>query len=577
MSKNKCMLCGEDARHRLENGLFFAALMAVSCFLFWKCQFGFGNMDESFYLTIPYRLYLGDGLFQEEWHLSQMAGVLTLPAVALFLESTGSTEGILLAMRYVCTLAQCITAVFLYLRLKRINWLGAAVAVISYVLYIPFGIMALSYNSMGILFLLQSQVILLTTWKRVGVQYAFAGLSFAASVLCCPYLLSVYVLYIAVVAVLFVRSRKTGVAVADSLWSVKGAVCFTAGAAFAAAMFAAFVLSRSSLSGIVKAFYYIFDDPEHPPIPAYWKFRQFFDVIIHANECTQTIYCVLAVLGALCLLDKKRMQRKLIYTGTVTACILALMLSLFLKNHYINHIMWAVNLFAPFLILLSRDRWIRKLFILLWIPGIMYAYCLNLTSNQAFFAISSASSVATAGSLMMLALYLKELIDENHGILGKRIVLCGLCLVFLTQLYTQGVMRYESVFWDGSMDSLKFQADRGVEKGLWMTEAPFDVYQQSLAVSEKVAEYNKDKVLYLSIYTWYYLMSDQEMCTFSAWMSGINEHSLYRLGGYYEINPHKLPQIVYAEAQYEEIAEAFCQQFGYEMQIIDEGIILLPE
>lgn len=577
MSKNKWMLRREEARHHLENSLFFVVLMAVSCFLFWKCRYGFGNVDESFYLTIPYRLYMGDGLFQEEWHLSQMAGVLTLPPVAMFLEITGSTEGILLAMRYVCTLVQCVTAVFLYLRLKQINWLGAAVAAISYVLYTPFGIMALSYNSMGILFLLLSQVILLTAQKHVGIQYAFAGLSFAASVLCCPYLLSVYVLYIAAVAVLFVRSRKTGVATLDSLWSVKGAVCFTAGAAFAAAVFAVFVLSRSSLYGIIEAFSYIFDDPEHRSMPAYRKFCQFFNVIIHANEYTKPVYCILAVLGVLCLVDKKRIQRKLIYTGSVTACILVLMLSLFLVNRYINHLMWSVNLFAPFLLLLSRDSRIRKLLIFLWIPGIMYAYCLNMTSNQEFYAISSASSVATVGSLMMLALYLKELLGEDHHILGKQIVACGLCFVFLGQLSTQGFMRYRSVFGDGGMSSLTVQADSGAQKGVWMSCVAFDTYSESLSILEKMMEYDKDKVLYLTMNTWYYLMSDQEMCTFSAWMSGVDKHSLYRLAGYYEINPHKLPEIVYVEAWNEEIAEAFCQQFGYEMQIIDEGIILLPE
>ena len=577
ISINKWIPHDEDARNRLENSLFFVVLIATSCFLFWKCRYGFGNIDESFYLTIPYRLYMGDGLFLEEWHLSQMSGLLTLPAVALFLEITGSTEGLLLAMRYICTLAQCVTAVFLYLRLKQINWLGAAITTISFVLYTPFGIMALSYNSMGILFLVLSQVILLTARKHVGIQYAFAGLSFAAAVLCCPYLLSVYVLYLAVIAVLFVRGRKSGVAAPDSPWSVKSAVCFTAGAAFAAAVFAVFVLSRASLSGIIKAFSYIFDDPEHGSMPAFRKFCHFFDVIIHANEYTMPIYCVLAALGVLCLADKKRMQHKLIYTGSVTVCILMLMLSLFLVNRYINHLMWSVNLFAPFLLLLSRDSRIRKLFVLLWIPGIMYAYCLNMTSNQEFYAISSASSVATVGSLMMLTLYLKELISEDHRILGKQIVACGLCCVFLGQLSTQGFMRYRSVFRDGGIPSLTVQADSGVEKGVRMTPVAFERYAESLSIAEKLAEYDKDKVLYLSMNTWYYLLSDQEMCTYSAWMSGVDEHSLYRLAGYYEINPHKLPQIVYAEAQYAEIAEAFCQQFGYEMQTINEGIILLPE
>ena len=64
--------------------MFVLAILSAAGFLFWKCQFGFGNIDESFYITIPYRLFQGDALFLQEWHLSQMAGVITMPFVAAY-------------------------------------------------------------------------------------------------------------------------------------------------------------------------------------------------------------------------------------------------------------------------------------------------------------------------------------------------------------------------------------------------------------------------------------------------------------------------------------------------------------
>ena len=58
----------------------FIALMAFALILsFWKCRFGFGGNDEAFYLTIPHRLTLGDSLFGNEWHLSQLSGFLLIP------------------------------------------------------------------------------------------------------------------------------------------------------------------------------------------------------------------------------------------------------------------------------------------------------------------------------------------------------------------------------------------------------------------------------------------------------------------------------------------------------------------
>lgn len=76
--------------------LFGAALV----FALWKCPFGFGSYDDAFYLTIPHRLSMGDVLFADEWHVSQMAGLITTPLVWLYRTITGSTDGILLAARY---------------------------------------------------------------------------------------------------------------------------------------------------------------------------------------------------------------------------------------------------------------------------------------------------------------------------------------------------------------------------------------------------------------------------------------------------------------------------------------------
>ncbi len=146
--------------------IFYTVLLTlVSVFLIWKCKYGFGNIDESFYITIPYRLFKGDALFLHEWHLSQMAGFLTFPIVSLYMLIKGSTVGIVLFMRYACTVLQIATAIFIYIRLNKINWLGALVASLSYALYIPFEIMALSYNSMAIMALVICTVIIFTAQK----------------------------------------------------------------------------------------------------------------------------------------------------------------------------------------------------------------------------------------------------------------------------------------------------------------------------------------------------------------------------------------------------------------------------
>ena len=97
------------------------ALLACLVLLLWKAPFGYVSADESFYLTVPYRLIQGDALLVDEWHPSQLSGVLLYPALRLYLALSGSTEGIYLSFRYIYAVAQVMAAAYIYLRLRRIS------------------------------------------------------------------------------------------------------------------------------------------------------------------------------------------------------------------------------------------------------------------------------------------------------------------------------------------------------------------------------------------------------------------------------------------------------------------------
>ena len=557
--------------------IFAVIFLAAACFLFWKCPYGYGDIDEAFYLTVPYRLSQGDALLEEEWHLSQMAGVLTLPFVAIYTAFKG-TNGIILAMRYLCTFIQCVTAVFLYIRLKPMNWAGAVVASLSFMLYIPFGIMALSYNSMGIMVLLISLVIVLTAQRRRPLQYILSGLFFAAAVLCCPYLLLVYLLYLAAVAVFALYCRKKALPKGCSILSISGAAWFTLGAGLAALVFAVFVLSRGSLTNIFHALPSILNDPEHADTSLAWKTKVFFTSILNANPWSAYIYAAFALIAAVCFLDKKRAAHRSVYALLAALCTLALMYSHYSFNHYINHLMWSVNILALFLVFLSDDPSIRKLFFCLWIPGILYAFCLNLSSNQYFYAISSASAVSAVGSLMIIVLFTRDLIRSHPGFLRRLAYGGTLCLLLAAQLFSQVSLRYQSVFWeDGGMDSLTAYISDGINAGIYTSPDKYESYYDHLYCLSVLDQYDGQSVLYLSVNTWYYLVGNHPMATFSAWASGVNEHTLARLEAYYAINPEKFPDVVFADGDYRDTAQQFCQRFGFVLEETPGGFLLTPQ
>lgn len=563
------LLSNEKNRRRLQWGIFGALYLAAAIFLLWKCRYGFGNADEAFYLTIARRLGKGDALFLHEWHLSQMAALLTMPIVWLYETLTGGTDGMILFMRYFATAVQLLLGFYLYLRLRPLSWWGAVGGSLCFVLYIPFGIMALSYNSMAIMGLVLAAALVLPGVEIRKRHYVLSGLSYAAAVLCCPYLIFVFALYLLAAALL--RGKQL-----QGPWSVKGALWITAGAAALAALFLVFVLARAPLGDMVTAFSQILNDPEHPSLSLLAHTRSFLEGIVKATPHCAPIYSLLLLLFLGCLADRKRKQHRCLYF--LPACVLtaALMLNLYRHIHYINTVMWSVNVLGVFVPLLSEKKAARTLFTLFWVPGMLYAFCLNMASNQHFYAVSSAASVAAVGSVAMTGLFARELWDARQPQLLRRLAtLCG-ALVVAAQLMMQTDLRCETVFWETGMETQTATISHGLEAGLIVSPEWQRFYSRTVEKFENFDQYHPEKILFLSTRTWYYLLEDWEMAGYSSWLAGVNDHTLDRLEAYYQLNPDKLPDLVYADHDYAAEALAFAQRFGYRVESTADGTILLP-
>ena len=120
------------------------------------------------------------------------------------------------------------------------------------------------------------------------------------------------------------------------------------------------------------------------------------------------------------------------------------------------------------------------------------------------------------------------------------------------------------------------QEEQGIQKGLIISEAWHSSYTWTLEKLQQIEAYEPEKVLFLSKSTWYYLVTDYEICTYSAWIAGVTNHSVDRLAAYYRLNPEKIPDVVYADSQYRDAAVYFCETMGYEMKPVVGGYILTP-
>lgn len=553
----------------LFDAFFLLCLLIISAFLFWKSHFGFANMDECFYLSIPYRLYLGDALFADEWNLAQMSGFILYPFVWLFMKLNGNLDGVILSSRQLYAVCQCALSLFLYFRLKKFSRPGAAVAAICWALYTPFNIMALSYNSMGNMFMLLTLILLVSAENFHELQHFIAGIFFALAVLCQPYLVLLYLIYALFVFGMVLR-KKIGKSAA-ALFNPRLFLFFTSGCATVAAIFFAFVLSRASLQDIVKALPLIMNDPEHPPAHIHNKINILLRSFISYQHSTIVwIYAFLGLLLIICIFGKKTGNRRLIYFIIAAVAVFSLM---FYHLSYINTIMYPLNILGLFVYILSEKPIIKKLFLFIWLPGILYAFCVHLASNQEILAFSSGTSVSTVSSILMISIFMSDYAAKIKG--QKKLIALAwvitVCIIVL-QISSLAYRRYTDIFWDSGIETQNSYIEHGIQTGINVSTEKYDLYYNNLSALAVLDEYHPSKVLYLSPETWKCLSRDYELSNYSAWSSS----SVQRYESYYTLNPDKLPDAVFCEPRDLNLATQFCEIFDYTLNSHDQALILTP-
>ncbi len=576
-------------RKKLIDIGFIAAFAAILAFLLWKCRYGFGSSDEAFYLAVPFRLTQGDGLFSDEWHLSQMSSFLIYPFMKIYMLIKGDTEGIILAFRYIYTLLQATAAAFLYIRLKRISGPGAAVASLCFFIYAPFGIMAMSYNSLGIITLALSLTMLVTAREHIRLWQALSGFFFASAVLCCPYLIILWILYLPASLIIGAVRKKR--------YALSGWIFFSIGAACLALIFGIFVLSRMNIADIPSLIEGIMSDPEHQPRSAYDLIKGYFAGIFNANRFSKYIYILQIGLFAAAIIDKKRRShRKFYFIFSIALCMLLLISSMG-ETRYINYVMLPVNAAVPQMVLLFEKKEIKDMFFGAWICALCYTFCIHMSSNQAYYVISSASAVAAVFAIMMIfcaaevmVCGYREMPAEDIGVSdGARralYIIPAITAVFMClQLACEIGMRYISVFDyvsvpKESMSNCTYEMPCGPEKGILAGEYNYNDYMSFTENAALISsEYpNAKSILIRSHKTYGYMIFEDLTCSaYSAWLSADYEDGtdIDRLMLYYDIHPAAVPDLIYIEAEGVKDAEKFDQIGKYTQEELSGGAVLL--
>lgn len=538
-----------------RNIIFYVLLASAVGFAIWKCFYGFGGSDESYYLTIPQRLLQGDALFRDEWNLAQMSGVLLMPFTAVYRLFAGSYEGVVLAARIYYVILHAVVTSVIYTRLRKYGYITMFGALLFFI-FTPYDIMAYSYNTMALDLVVLTGVLLATANYEHKSPLIAAGVCFAGAVLCNPYLALGYVLYaLCVVVHLIIKKKEISFALKSEAFALKTFIWFTVGVVILAVLFLILVLSRESIGDVMNALPKMLEDPEHVHTPLIDGIGRYFGYIynFHPQFCYGAIaYGVMAVVM---VFDKKRKLHRSVYlilSALVTMYTLVLTLPTLIASGY-NSIMFPM-IFVGITSYVLCEKKPRELFVTLFCLGILYSLVLSISSNQHFYCISMALAASNVASFVFLSQLMREMRETDDN-LDYAVALKYASIVIVTglicfQSFCQLTVKSNHCFWEGtSLDLLNTTITAGPAKGIKTSSTKAQDYAKINSDIEIAKKNVKGRVLMLTDKTWTYLAMDKQYGSYSPWTGAENitkvETILTRLKSYYEFNPDKVPQFVY--------------------------------
>lgn len=526
--------------------LVFSIIGIFALLLFRGAFYGVATPDESFYLTIPYRIILGDALLIDEWHASQLSAFLLYLPMKLFISITGSTDGIVLFFRCLFVLCQTGVSCFTYIRLKKYGKIPALLSALLFLTYITEQVHMLDYYTMSLMGFQVSGLILLTDDKPTKFKLIFTGIVFACTVTAQPFNCAVYFIYSLTVLVFFFVSKKREYsAFAKRILSAEAWFLITVGIVLTAIVFLIFMLSQAPLGELIANIGNLFSGQDHN-LPGsteadsdMFSYLTLFKTLI---SFTPVSFFASALVVLLIALDKKRNERKKLWLCagvSVTALYFILLLISSAENT-------AALLFRPyplflmtFILIILKKKTNREL-LSLFISGILYTVFLGIIS-QALDYVGAIGLVLSNTALIPAA---KELMDEEkeekqkkprdkESIAFKAAISTASAIAVICIL-TGGLLEFAdsiiSAQFGREAEKTEITLSDGPLKGIKTEKSVSLEYYSVLDDLEEIRENTDGRVLVAGLIPWTYFCFDEPPATFTTWYI---KNELYMFDSYY--------------------------------------------
>lgn len=520
---------------RLKRQDWLCLLCLAVTFLFWLWRIPYGNAqyDESFYLTIPYRLARGDTLLIDEWHLSQLSGFLLWPLMTLYRLAAPGCGYIVLAFRLIWVFFHQLTALAVYLLLRRHSPGAALGCCVMFSLFTPFTIMSLNYNSMGLGAALLLCILCAEGYNGPGFTAA-KGFLLAVLVLCNPYCV---VLYPVLLADLLraghfdTRGRSLPVQLA---WLHLGIALLLVPFLIHLAMGAG---SFSHLLACLQGMMY---DPEHLPTPLLPNYLSRWEYFVSVYPLFTLGFAFFLLAGWL-----SEPKRPLCFAAICLLCGVAVLYSaLYDSGSNLLALFPAFAAAAGFLFLKKRPSGR-----LLWYFAVpfFYSVCMCKSSNQGILVIADALCVTACVFPVVAADFLAENglpARQKPRFLSRRALAPLAAAVFLLlQFGSMTAFLSNSFHNEGARRDMTVVLQGGPLAGIKTTQNQANYYHKMLAALKEAGPAPEDSVMIAPVQPCGYFILNCDVAAPSAWTSA-REMNEPKIADYFALNPAKWPDWV---------------------------------
>lgn len=573
------------------------------------------SQDEYVYVSIPFRLFNGDSLVQDEWHLTQFSSLFSSLPVYIWMALKGTADGIFVFLRSVYLLIHTTIAIVVYgFFRKHGKW--AVLASMLFYVQIAYRIQAISYQSMFVNFLLLMTLCLITIYKKQSVKsYILAGICLGCCCVCNPFFCFAFAIYL---IGCFVWTKR--VAIIENIVKIKtthtsksekkptkkqkkeqkqqlvnnypdaenfncffnknAILLFTIGILVVAVIaISFFFLTGGTIDSIFDNIENLLGSSEYD-IASDSIFSKLADTLTYFSMANLHMPWILPVLFLSLLLDKKKKdnRHRIIYLAVSILWSL-----IFILGVMFNIEVYICALSLPFFVTsticyILTEKKNKMLFYCMHIPCSIAMVFHYLAGNTHLGVIGIVLAISNIAGVFFVKDLLKEIRctptkesdtrNSDSTKLIKGVIITSICLQFL---FYGWFYQYGQIY---GIDAPK--ASSGPFKHLYMSEQQYTTYNKIIADMDIIKSIsNEDDPVLIAAYNhWAYLYLDRPIATYSTWYRG----TLYtdQLTNYYKENPEKIPRYIYIESSdpkntYTDVVNDL---FQYTRQDLSNGVLL---